>query len=239
MAVKNIQIVREHCDFDIEKELRELGVSEIISFVAKGWRGFVFKARLGKKTVAVKVSSYDRILKEASVLRAANKIKVGPKVYGVSQHCVAMQFIRGVRYPEFVEKATKTQAKSAVAEIIRQAKALDKAGIDHGELSRADKHIIVGSWGRRNIGTWKRSTKPRSHLATYPRPRVYFIDFEKGSIARKTHNVGAVMNYLLLNPHSLVAQLTRTKLNKRVTDFKHYGAQNSRRKAESRAGPRN
>jgi len=211
--VENFGIVKEKSSFPIEEELKKLGVSKIISFVAKGWRGHVFKARIGNKIAALKIGSPERLLKEANVLKAANKVGVGPKLYGSTHHCVAMQFVYGKRYPDFIEIASKKQARQAVLKILKQAEKLDKAGIDHGELSRADKHIIVRNFGK--------SVKP------------YFIDFEKGSTVRKTHNFGSVLNYLLLNPHSFAARATREKLNIRLKELERYARQGSWREERS------
>jgi len=211
--VENIRLVKEKTAFPVEDELKKLGVSKIICFVAKGWRGFVFKVRLGNKIAALKIGSPDRLLKEANVLKAANKLGVGPKMYGFTNHCVAMQFVYGEAYPDFIEKAGKKQTKQVVLKILKQAEKLDKAGIDHGELSRADKHIIV-----RRFGEGVKS---------------YFIDFEKGSTVRKPHNFGSVLNYLLLNPHSFAARRTREKLNIRLKEVKGYARQGSWRKERS------
>lgn len=211
--VENIGVVKEKVSFPVEGELKKLGVSKIICFVAKGWRGFVFKAKIGNKTVALKIGSPDRLLKEANVLKNANKLCVGPKMHGFTNHCVAMQFVYGEKYLDFIEKAVKKQAKQAVLKILRQAEKLDKAGVDHGELSRADKHIIVRRFGE---GV-----------------KTYFIDFEKGSTVRKPHNFGSVLNYLLLNPHSFAARRTREKLNIQLKEVKGYARQSSWRKERS------
>jgi|TARA_Y100000310_G_scaffold342356_1_gene445295 putative serine/threonine protein kinase len=227
--IDNLEIVKEKVDFPIDSELKKLGVSKIISFVAKGWRGFVFKVKIGNKIAALKIGSPERLLKEANVLKTANRIRIGPKLYNSTHHCVAMQFIYGKRYPDFIETASKTQTKQTVLKILKQAEKLDKAGIDHGELSRADKHIIVrvsGAPGHR--GTERRSGSTVSRC-----PRIYFIDFEKGSTVRKPHNFGSVLNYLLLNPHSFVARKTREKLNIQLKEVKRYARQSSWRKEGS------
>ncbi len=60
-----------------------------------------------------------------------------------------------------------------VAAILEQCFSLDIAGLDHGELSRLTRHVIV-------------SDKP------------YIIDFESASTTRKTCNVTAAAQSLLL-----------------------------------------
>ncbi|MDP7282494.1 MAG: RIO1 family regulatory kinase/ATPase, partial [Candidatus Undinarchaeales archaeon] len=184
------------------------------------------------KIAALKISAEDRILKESSVLKKANQHKIGPKIYGVTKHCVAMQFVYGKRYPAFIENATKKQAKSAVLKILKQAETLDKSGIDHGELSMADKHIIVRVSGApQGRSTEKLTQRPG---APAPRcPRVYFIDFEKGSFVRTARNFSAVLNYLLLNPHSFAARKTREKLNIRLIELKRYARSNTWSKEKS------
>ncbi|MFH1450444.1 MAG: RIO1 family regulatory kinase/ATPase [archaeon] len=230
--IENLSLLEEKINVPLRTELKKLGVTKIISFVAEGWRGQVFKIKLGKKTAALKIGSEERILREGSVLKKANEKKVGPKIYGVTKHCVAMQFIYGKPYPKFIESATKKQARTAIFEILKQAEKLDKSGIDHGELSRADKHIVVKTTIKNpNRTQTTRTTRHTSH--PLPHTRVYFIDFEKGSFVRKAHNFGSVLNYLLLNPNSFAAKATREKLNIRLAEVKHYARYSSWRKERS------
>ena|GEM_PF-5853390 len=194
----------------VEKELEELGVSEIIPYgpkgYKKGWRGFVFKARINNKTAALKVT--EKAEKEASLLQLANSVGVGPEFIAKTGHIVAMQFLDGPLYPEWLETAERGEVKKVVINVLEQAYELDKLGLSHGQLSNAYRHIIV-------------CEKP------------YIIDFEKGSSDSTCRNFLAILNYLLLNPHSAIAAKTRAKLNIGATEITAYARKYTIQKEEA------
>jgi predicted Ser/Thr protein kinase len=66
---------------------------------------------------------------------------------------------------------------------------LDHAGLDHGELSRAPKHIII-------------DTADKPHI----------VDFETASTMRRTSNVTSISQYLFMK--SQLAGILRRKLGK-------------------------
>jgi putative serine/threonine protein kinase len=86
-----------------------------------------------------------------------------------------MQFIDGVLFPEWLEHARKSLLKRVLKEILEQCWRLDKAHLDHGELSRAPKHIIID---RRDMPV--------------------IVDFETASVNRKPANVTSVCHFLFL-----------------------------------------
>jgi putative serine/threonine protein kinase len=63
--------------------------------------------------------------------------------------------------------------KQVLVEVLEQCFRLDQAGLDHGELSQASKHLLVD-----------KAQKP------------FIVDFETASDARKVANVTAVCQYL-------------------------------------------
>jgi putative serine/threonine protein kinase len=69
--------------------------------------------------------------------------------------------------------------------VLEQCYCLDKAGLDHGELSRLDRHIIISD-------------------------RPCIIDFESASTARKTCNVTAAAQSIFL--HGAVAGMVKKML---------------------------
>ncbi|MEM2953985.1 MAG: serine/threonine protein kinase, partial [Candidatus Bathyarchaeia archaeon] len=61
-------------------------------------------------------------------------------------------------------------------EVLEQCWRLDKAGLDHGELSHAPKHMIVDSENR-----------------------VFIVDFETASLNRKPSNVTSITQFLFIS----------------------------------------
>jgi putative serine/threonine protein kinase len=72
---------------------------------------------------------------------------------------------------------------------LEQCYRLDKAGLDHGELSNAPKHILVDA-----------------------RDHPFLVDFETASINRRVSNVTSVCQFLFLG--SQIAPKVRTRLGK-------------------------
>jgi putative serine/threonine protein kinase len=74
-------------------------------------------------------------------------------------------------------------------DILEQCYRLDEAGLDHGELSNAPKHIIVDA-----------------------DDQSYLVDFETASINRRVSNVTSVCQYIFLG--SQIADKVKEKLGK-------------------------
>lgn len=169
-------------------ELKKLGATGL-EYVAKGWRSHVYRTVINGRDAALKVAEPATVEKEVAILMEANKAGVGAELIGVTKHIVAMEYIKGERYTDWVGGAAPEDVKNVVLELLRQVRELDKAGIEHGQLSMAEKHIIVKEEGP------------------------YIIDFEKGSLEKKPRNLTAILNFLLLNPNGYAARTTREKLN--------------------------
>jgi putative serine/threonine protein kinase len=100
---------REERALRILKELRELGV-ELLQFIAKGYRGTVFKGKLNGKPIAIKVKrsdvSKERLIeKECEILKYLEDFskKTGeknpaPKVYRCTGEYLIMEFINGLTF---------------------------------------------------------------------------------------------------------------------------------------------
>lgn len=176
-------------------EMRSLGVKSIslggrtivngLQVAGKGCVGLVVKARIDNNTYALKIRRIDADRKnmEAEVRfhQIANSAGVGPQLKGHTKNLLAMEFAEGKSIIEWVEdnthhrNITKCMATSVIWAILEQCRNLDRAGLDHGELSRLDRHVIVLS-----------DTRP------------VIIDFESSSTIRKTCNVTAAAQSILL-----------------------------------------
>ncbi len=176
-------------------EMRELGI-EALSFsgekavgnlqvLGKGCVGIVVLARVATGWVALKIRRTDAdrsgMGHEAEMLRFANSVGVGPKLIGCSENLLVMEFIDGVLLPRWVEEIGKEECNWArvrriLRETLEQCWRLDEAGLDHGELSQASKHVIVDADERPQL-----------------------LDFETASTTRKVSNVTSVCQYLFLS----------------------------------------
>lgn len=151
-----------------------------IPILGKGYVGIVIKAYIKNKVVAVKIRRVDADRKElkheAKMLLLANSVQVGPKFYDASKNCLVMEFINGNFLPFWLNLYyNKRIVKKVLKEIIAQCYRLDKLGVDHGELSKAPKHIII------NINL-----------------QPFLIDFETASIKRVVSNVTSICQFLFL-----------------------------------------
>jgi putative serine/threonine protein kinase len=170
--------------------LKQLGVEALefsgktriagISVLGKGTVGIILKGILKGANVAVKIRRTDArrrdMTHEADMLAKANTAKIGPKLLGVSRNVLAMQLIQGSRLGEWIvkKKPTRMQVRHLLADILLQAYRLDSMGLDHGELSRAPKNVIVGI-----------------------RMRPWIVDFESASTVRRAKNVTSLVQYFM------------------------------------------
>jgi putative serine/threonine protein kinase len=88
-----------------------------------------------------------------------------------------MQFIDGKLLSEWLNDCKeKALVKRILRDVLEQCWRLDKAGLDHGELSHAPKHIIIDG-----------KNEP------------FIVDFETASLNRKPSNVTSICQFLLIS----------------------------------------
>ena len=163
-------------------ELRRLGIKSItfggptilnnVPVLGKGYVGVVVLSRMGKKEVALKIrrvdSSRAEMETEAKLLRAANKVNVGPNLIKSSKNFIVMEYLEGEKIIDWVKdlngRGSAKRFREVARRVLEDCYRLDRANLDHGELSYIHKHVIVGK-----------------------SPRI--IDFESASLNRRTSNV--------------------------------------------------
>lgn len=170
------------------RELKRIGVTDIflggpskitneLKVLGKGTVGIVVKGVWRNKLVAIKVRRVDanreELSREAFILSLVNRLGIGPRLYTYSKDFLIMEYVKGVPIYQYLNECDVREARKIILEILRQCRELDRAGIDHGELSRADKHIYITKEGK-----------------------VYLIDFETASTLRKPSNVTSICSYL-------------------------------------------
>ncbi len=173
-------------------ELEEMGVSGLIfkgphqidgiPILGKGHVGIVLAAYIKKNSVAVKIKRTDADREslefEGEYLKIANGVSVGPQLINVSQNILVMELIEGVYLIDWVqdlESSDEDLLKTVLVELFNKARRLDTIGLDHGELSRASRHIIISQ-----------------DCAT-------IIDFESASLSRRCSNVTSLAQYIFFN----------------------------------------
>jgi len=189
------------------RELEQLGVKALefagdkkafdVYVLGKGYVGIVVAAHTTAGKVALKIRRVDAdrvgMQREAEMLKRANNVGVGPKLLGVTENFLLMDFIEGVVLPKWIEalkgRGAKARIRKVLREVLEQCWRLDQAGLDHGELSRASKHIIVG-------------------VDDIP----CIVDFETASVNRKVSNVTSICQYLFIG--SQLAKTIQKKLEK-------------------------
>ncbi len=189
------------------KELEKLGVRAMeftgekrvfeVPVLGKGCVGIVVVAYTSLGRVALKIRRVDADRKgmfhEGEMLKRANTVKVGPRLLEVSKNFLLMEFVEGIHFPQWIEslkgKNVQSRVRRVLHEVLEQCHRLDEAGLDHGELSNAPKHILVDA-------------NDQPHL----------VDFETASINRRVSNVTSICQYLFFR--SQIAEKVTEKLGK-------------------------
>ncbi len=172
------------------EELRKLGVEALefsgktnasnIPVLGKGYVGVVVLAYVKGRRAALKMRRIDAdrldFKHEAEMLQKANAIGVGPKFIAISNNFMLSQIIDGDLLEDWLEtRREKELIRKVLVDILEQCWRLDEAGLDHGEISKATKHLLVDKENRS-----------------------FIVDFETASIVRRVINVTSVCQFLFM-----------------------------------------
>jgi len=181
---------------EFEARLRELRELKVLGLEFSGQIRIDGLMILGKGYVSVVVMAHTdqgrRVLKirrtdsrradmrhEAAMLEEANGLGVGPRLFGATNNMILMDCVKGSTLLEWLKAAKGRGMKKSIQRVLRRIVEdcwrLDQAGIDHGELSRASKHVIVDVRGRPVI-----------------------VDFESASRIRRVSNVTSICQFLFI-----------------------------------------
>ena len=184
------------------RELDGLGVSSVsftgdlqlgkLCVLGKGYVGLVVLARLrsGRRT-ALKIrrldSQRDSLRGEARLLETANRAGVGPALYSGSMNFLVMELLDGEPIGRWMRDLTGRGSvaalKGAILQIMEDCFRLDRAGLDHGELSSITKHAVVAG------------------------SKTTLIDFDSASMSRRVSNVTSACQGIFIG--SAIARRTR------------------------------
>ena len=174
------------------EEIRGLGVSAILLMgrhrladmrvLGKGHTGLVVAAETRSGTLALKAMRADSdrasMEEEARLLAAANAVGVGPRLIAWSRNFLLMELVEGGYLSDWIRGITPEaggELRRILRSVVDQARRLDAAGLDHGELVRLRRHVILSDGAP------------------------IIIDFESASTGRRPANVTTVVQSLFLN----------------------------------------
>ncbi len=206
-------------------ELKLLGVEAVefsgqtalcgLPILGKGYVGVVAVAHVrGGGRVALKMRRVDAdrvdLMHEAEMLKKANTVKVGPKFVAVSKNFLLSQLVDGGVLAAWLETHKEKEAvRMVLVDVLEQCWRLDEAGLDHGELSKAPKHVIIDH---------------------YQQP--WIVDFETSSDTRKPANVTAICQYLIMSggpiPRTISEILGEWNCDTVIEALRHYKKEKSR-----------
>lgn len=222
------------------KELKKLGVKAVefaggktafdVPVLGKGCVGIVIVALTDRGKVALKVRRVDAdragMQREAEMLRRANAVGVGPRLLGTTKNFILMEFVEGTLLPQWVEmlegRGTRSRIRRVLREVLEQCWRLDESGLDHGELSRAPKHVIVDS-----------SDNP------------CLVDFETASLHRRVSNVTSICQYLFIGSQAAktikkkIGEINREELIRALRTYKQQRTRENFEKTLGVCGLRN
>jgi len=191
------------------KQLRDLGVDELVfeghtrigrlGILGLGTVGVVVRAKKSGETFALKIRRLDAnrpdMESEVKVTSMANRVGVGPEVYGHTKDMILMKLVDSQELGDWVRglegKGKRQQARDMIHALLNQCRTLDIMGIDHGQLSNLRKHAVVAEG------------KP------------WIIDFESAGTGRKPRNVTTAAQYLFVG--GAISPMIRRTLGVRET----------------------
>ena len=191
-----------------------------LGVLGKGYVGVVVLAKRGTKKIALKIRRTDSqrssMKGEAELLKIVNWVKVGPKFYDATKNCLVMEYVEGLKIGDWVKSVTgrgsATRIKSVVKKVLEDCYRLDRAGLDHGELSSISKHVIVG------------------------KTKQTMIDFESSSTQRRVSNVTSATQAIFIGSEisKKIQRIYRNPTKKEIIDsLRLYKKDGSRQSFES------
>ena len=153
-----------------------------LQILGKGYVGVVVLAKKRNNLVALKIRRLDsqrsEMQSEAKLLKLANTVNVGPKLYDASKNFLVMEYLEGDKIGDWIQSlkgsGSSKKLKLIVRIILEDCYRLDQMGFDHGELSSISKHVIVGKL------------------------RTTLIDFESSSVNRRASNVTSITQAIFI-----------------------------------------
>ncbi|MDG6924964.1 MAG: serine/threonine protein kinase [Nitrososphaerota archaeon] len=177
-------------------QLERLGVTQVyfrgktkigrLGLVGIGTVSVVVRATVEGSERALKVRRCDAnrrtMLDEYRLTTTANRIGVGPVVFGATKDFIVMQLVEGEEIDDHLRRikgiGTRGRVREIIHRLLNQCRKLDLVGLDHGQLSDLRKHVIMAG------------------------DEPYIIDFESSSKGRSPKNVTTAAQSILIGGRS-------------------------------------
>ena len=174
------------------RQLRRLEVEEIVfrghakvgrlGVLGIGTVGVVVAARVNGEVRALKMRRADAnrpdMEEEVRIAKLANRVGVGPPIYGHSKDMIVMKLLAYAELEEWLGglrgRGTREAVRSMVHSLLNQCRKLDIMGIDHGQLSNLRKHAVIAEGSP------------------------WIIDFESAGTSRRPKNVTTAAQYMFV-----------------------------------------
>ena len=176
--VKIREFIYPYYDKEIEKELVEHGITELYSFgktnlgklkvVGKGKTGVIVLLD-EKRVIKIRRSDSPKESLEIEAKIQTLAFPVAPKVYDYGKNFIVMDYIEG----DNLNNTRKN--KNVIIDLLLKAKELENRKIEHKELARPYKNVIVSE-----------------------NDNVYIIDYDSASIKENPYNVTSILSWLRL-----------------------------------------
>jgi putative serine/threonine protein kinase len=192
------------------KELFSLDINGVFSYgkvqlkkiciLGKGSVGLVTLARFKGQYFALKIRRTDanraNMFDEVVYQSLANSIGIGPFLVNFSENFILMEFVKGSNIVEWYNSVRTTNERilKCTALILEQCYLLDCLKLDHGQLNRLDRHIIIS-----------KDDKPT------------ILDFETSSAMRRVSNITSVSQSIFL--HGPIYSRLQDSINKDRTQI--------------------
>lgn len=152
-----------------------------LKVLGKGCVSVVVASRFEEGVAALKIRRVDanrpNLNQEAELLSLANRVGVGPTLYRHTDNFILMELVVGVNLPQWIKdlkgRGASSRLRNVCISLLEKCWKLDQVGLDHGELSNLNKHVIVGG-------------------------RVEIVDFESASTRRRVRNLTSAAQYLFV-----------------------------------------
>jgi putative serine/threonine protein kinase len=179
-----------------------------VNLLGKGTRSIVVKAWVSGYVYALKIrrldSSIPNLKTEAENMMIANSVSVGPKLIFYDDDVIFMELIDGKPILDWIgNQKDHNVARRVLLKLILDAYRLDMVWLDHGELSRASKHILV-----------KSDDEP------------VILDFGSSSVNRRPSNVSSIVSYLFIRGtlqdalHKVCGHTSKEEIVDRLRSYK-------------------
>lgn len=189
--------IQDKCDFSSFLDKHNL---KLVSLLSKGFSSNIYLVSHKEKTLSsilfvvkaehIKSPRNFMVENESNFLKLANSVQVGPKLidFDLSLRVVLMQYVDGVSFVDWVSSSASLISASYYSiflnKLFKQAFALDKINLSHGQLGGKGKNVLVSF----------------SNKIPFP----VIIDFEKASVNRKAKNVAQLFSLIFENPNGFI-----------------------------------